>query len=193
MKRCTWVNSKENTIKYHDMEWGVPVYDDQLLFEYIVLDSFQAGLSWQTILDKRENFRKAFDQFDAKKIAQYDDSKITMLMKDAGIIRNLLKIKATISNAQSFLLLQKEYGSFSKYIWQFTSGITIINKYNNSSQIPVSTQESDAMSKGLKSHGFKFVGTTICYAFMQAAGMVNDHLISCNRYDEICNFHKKNI
>ncbi|NOY50588.1 MAG: DNA-3-methyladenine glycosylase I [Chlorobi bacterium] len=185
--RCPWPNGKAEDIHYHDNEWGVPLHNDRKLFEFIVLDGFQAGLSWSTILKKRENFRKAFDNFDAHAISKYDEGKVESLLQDAGIIRNKLKIKATISNAKCFLEIQREFGSFDKYIWQFTDGRTIKNKWTNSSQIPVSTPESDAMSKDLKKRGFKFVGTTICYAFMQAAGMVNDHfhLTDCFRHEEV--------
>jgi DNA-3-methyladenine glycosylase I len=184
-KTCEWPSNNELMIKYHDEEWGVALHDDQKLFEFLVLDAFQAGLSWQTIINKRENFRKAFDNFDYKKIALYGQEKKDELLQDAGIIRNRLKIDATISNANIFLEVQKEFGSFDKYIWQFTNHITIINKCKSLNEIPVSTPESDAMSKDLKKRGFKFVGTTICYAFMQAAGMVNDHTIECFRYEEL--------
>jgi DNA-3-methyladenine glycosylase I len=163
----------------------VPVHDDRKLFEFIVLDGFQAGLSWSTILNKRENFRKAFDNFQPEIIANYDESKIENLLQDAGIIRNKLKIRATVSNAKCFLEIQKEFGTFDQYIWQFTNGKTIVNKCRKLGDIPVSTKESDAMSKDLKQRGFKFVGTTICYAFMQAAGMVNDHMVDCFRYKEV--------
>jgi len=172
---------------YHDTEWGVPVHDDSLLFEYLVLDAFQAGLSWSTILNKRENFAKAFDHFDAKKIAEYSDKKIAVLLKDAGIIRNQSKIVSTISNAKLFLEVQKEFGSFDKFIWQFVAGKPMINKWKDKSQIPAHTAESDTLSKALQKKGFKFVGTTICYAFMQAAGMVNDHMVTCFRHKEIRN------
>ena len=182
--RCDWPNGKENDTIYHDNEWGVPLHDDKT-FEFIILDGFQAGLSWSTILNKRENFRIAFDNFDARKISQYNENKVQSLLKDAGIIRNKLKIRAAISNAICFLEIQKEFGSFDKYIWQFTKWKTIQNKWTTMSEIPVSTPESDAMSKDLKKRGFKFVGTTICYAFMQAAGMVNDHIVSCFRHDEV--------
>jgi DNA-3-methyladenine glycosylase I len=172
-------------ITYHDEEWGVPVHDDALHFEYIVLDSFQAGLSWSTILNKRENFRKAFDGFNAEKIARYTEKKVEKLLKDEGIIRNRLKILATISNAKAFLAIKKEFGSFDKYIWQFTDGKIIDNKYKTHAKIKPSTKHSDKMSKDLYSRGFKFVGTTICYAYMQAAGMVNDHLVTCHRYKKL--------
>ncbi len=170
---------------YHDQEWGTPLHDDDKLFEFIVLDSFQAGLSWKTILNKRENFRKAFAGFDAKKIAKFDAAKVEKLMLDAGIIRNRLKIEGTVKNAKAFLATQKEFGTFDKYIWQFTGGKTINHKLGNHYQPIVSSPESDAMSKDLKKRGFTFVGTTICYAFMQAAGMVNDHMTSCHRYKQL--------
>ncbi len=185
LERCPWPDGKPNDIQYHDNEWGVPVHDDRKLFEFLVLDAFQAGLSWSTILNKRENFRKAFDNFNPALIALYDEKKIEELLRNAGIIRNQLKIRSTITNAQHFLKVQKEFGSFDAYIWQFTNGKPIINQWHQSGQVPVSTSESDALSKDLKKRGFKFTGTTICYAFMQAAGMVNDHLIYCYRYEEI--------
>jgi DNA-3-methyladenine glycosylase I len=172
-------------IEYHDTEWGVPVHDDRKLFEFMVLDAFQAGLSWSIVLKKRENFRKAFSDFGYTKIAKYNQKKIDRLIADPGIIRNKLKIAATVANARAFLRIQSEFGSFDKYIWSFTGGKTIKNKWKTLAQIPVSTKESDAMSKDLKTRGFKFVGSTICYAFMQAAGMVNDHLVSCFRYKEV--------
>ena len=184
-QRCDWVNASENMIKYHDEEWGVPVHDDRKLFEFIILDAFQAGLSWQIVLNKRENFHKAFDNLNPEKIAKYDSKKIESLLKDKGIIRNKLKVNSTVTNAIAFLEIQKEYGSFDKYIWSFVDNTTIVNKWKLMSEIPVSTKESDAMSKSLKKSGFKFVGTTICYAFMQAAGMVNDHVVSCFRYGEV--------
>ena len=166
-------------IRYHDEEWGVPVHDDGLHFEYIVLDSFQAGLSWSTILNKRENFRKSFDGFDPVKIARYKEAKINKLLANEGIVRNRLKVLATIANAKSFLAIQKEFKTFDKYIWTFTGGKTIKNNWKDAKQIPAHSNESDAMSKDLISRGFKFVGTTICYAYMQAAGMVDDHLKGC--------------
>ena len=186
-KTCSWPGNNPLMNKYHDEEWGVPVHDDRKLFEFIVLDGFQAGLSWSTILNKRENFRKAFDNFEPEVIAEYSEGKIEDLLQDAGIIRNKLKVRATVTNAKYFLEVQKEFGSFDKYIWQFTDGKTIVNQWKTISDIPVSTNESDAMSKDLKKRGFKFVGTTICYAFMQAAGMVNDHLEDCFRYTEVQN------
>lgn len=183
-KRCSWPADDSLMIQYHDEEWGTPVHDDEKLFEFLVLDAFQAGLSWRTILYKRENFRKAFDGFDAKKIVRYKEKKITQLMNDAGIIRNRLKINGTVENAKRFLEVQKEFGSFDQYIWQFTGHKTIKNK-RKADDPPVATSpESDAMSKDLRKRGFKFVGSTICYAFMQAAGMVNDHAVACFRYKE---------
>jgi DNA-3-methyladenine glycosylase I len=182
---CTWPGEDPLMIAYHDEEWGTPVHDDRKLFEFIVLDGFQAGLSWKTILHKRENFRKAFDNFNVKKIAKYDEAKVAALMQDAGIVRNRLKIIATIKNAQCFMEVQKEYGSFDKYIWQFTGHGTIHNKWSTHGQVPAKTAESDAMSKDLLKRGFKFVGSTICYAFMQAAGMVNDHITGCPRYRQL--------
>ncbi|MFA7361834.1 MAG: DNA-3-methyladenine glycosylase I [Candidatus Kapaibacterium sp.] len=184
-KDCEWTGKNPLMVKYHDEEWGVPLHDDRKLFEFIILDAFQAGLSWNTIINKRENFKKAFNNFDAKKISRYDEKKYESLMNDAGIIRNRLKIRATITNAKAFLEVQKEFGSFDKYIWQFTGGKTIVNKWKTLKEIPAKTKESDAMSKDLLKRGFKFVGSTICYAFMQAAGMVNDHLVQCRRYKEV--------
>jgi DNA-3-methyladenine glycosylase I len=183
--RCPWTNHHPLNIAYHDAEWGVPVHDDRKLFEFLVLDAFQAGLSWLTILKKRDNFRKAFDNFQPDIIAQYTEEKIQELLNDKGIIRNKLKIRAAVTNAQAFLQVQKEFGTFDRYIWQFTDHKTIINQWATNGQIPASTKESDNMSKDLKKRGFKFVGTTICYAFMQAAGMVNDHTTDCFRYSQI--------
>lgn len=181
-KRCAWPGDDTLMMEYHDKEWGVPVHDDRKLFEFMVLDAFQAGLSWSTILKKRENFRKAFDNFDFNKIVKYDSKKIAKLLKDEGIIRNRLKIAATVTNAEVFRKVQKEFGTFDKYIWQFVKGKPMNGKRKSIKQIPASSKESDAMSKDLKQRGFKFVGTTICYAFMQAAGMVNDHTTDCFRY-----------
>jgi DNA-3-methyladenine glycosylase I len=184
-KRCPWPSDNPLMIEYHDKEWGVPVHDDRKLFEFMVLDAFQAGLSWSTILNKRENFRKAFDNFNVDKIAKYDDKKVVKLLNDAGIVRNRLKIAATIHNAIEFKKIQKEFGSFDSYIWQFVKGKPIVNKLKTIRSMPVSSKESDKMSLDLKKRGFKFVGTTICYAFMQAAGMVNDHTVDCFRYKTI--------
>lgn len=171
--------------KYHDEEWGVPLHDDDKLFEFIVLDTFQAGLSWNAVLQKRNNFEKAFDNFNAKKISKYDEKKIALLLSDAGIIRNKLKVRATVTNAMAFLAIQKEFGSFDKYIWSFSKGKTISNKWKSQQEFPSKNKISDAMSADLYKRGFKFVGSTICYAFMQAAGIVNDHLTSCFRYKEV--------
>ncbi len=168
-------------IEYHDKEWGVPVHDDRALFEFLILEGAQAGLSWETILNKRENYRRAFDRFDAAKIVRYDAKKVRSLMADAGIVRNKLKIASTISNAKAFLDVQKEFGSFDRYIWQFVGGKPKINHWKSSQRLPAHTPESDAMSKDLKKRGFRFVGSTICYAFMQATGMVNDHSADCAR------------
>jgi DNA-3-methyladenine glycosylase I len=184
-KRCAWPGSDELMITYHDEEWGTPVHDDRKLFEFLVLDAFQAGLSWSIILKKRENFRKAFDDFDYVKIAGYKQGKINKLIGDAGIIRNKLKIQSTITNARAFLEIQKEFDSFDKYIWQFVGGKPLVNNWKTIKQIPPKTPESDAMSKDLKKRGFRFVGSTICYAFMQAAGLVNDHTIDCFRHSEL--------
>lgn len=184
-KRCFWVSDDPLYIEYHDNEWGVPVYDDDKLFEFLILETFQAGLSWITILKKRENFRKAFDNFDYKKIAKYSEDKYEELLQDAGIIRNKLKIKATITNAQLFIKVQEEFGSFSKYIWDFTNGKPITNKFEKREEVPATTELSDAISKDLKKRGFKFVGSTVIYAHMQATGMVNDHTTDCFRYHEV--------
>jgi DNA-3-methyladenine glycosylase I len=184
-KTCEWPNNNPLMIEYHDKEWGVPLHDDNKLFEYMILDAFQAGLSWNTIINKRDNFRKAFDNFDPVKISKYGDRKIQSLLNDAGIIRNRLKIHAAVNNAKAFLKVRKEFGTFDRYIWQFTGGKSIVNKWKTMKEIPAKTKESDAMSKDLLSRGFKFVGSTICYAFMQAAGMVNDHITTCFRYKVI--------
>jgi DNA-3-methyladenine glycosylase I len=177
--RCGWCNSSELYQKYHDEEWGVPVYDDETLFEFLILETFQAGLSWITILNKRENFRATFDAFDYKKIATYSEDKIQNLLQDAGIIRNQLKVRSAVSNAIAFMKIQDEFGSFSKYIWGFVDGKPIINSPENLSHVPATTPLSDAISKDLKKRGFKFVGSTVVYAHMQATGMVNDHVADC--------------
>ena len=179
---CAWPGADQLMIAYHDEEWGVPVHDDKKHFEFLVLDTFQAGLSWKTILHRREHFRKAFANFDVNKVARFTENDEEKLLQDEGIIRNKLKVRGTIKNAQLFLQVQKEHGSFDTYIWQFTNHKTIVNKRAESKQIPPFSKESDAMSKALKKLGFTFVGSTICYAYMQAAGMVNDHLIDCHRY-----------
>ncbi|HSU53079.1 MAG TPA: DNA-3-methyladenine glycosylase I [Candidatus Dormibacteraeota bacterium] len=186
--RCGWAQS-DYMIAYHDREWGVPVHDDQLLFEFLILEGAQAGLSWSTILNKRDNYRRAFDSFDARKIAKYDARKVQKLLKDAGIVRNRLKINAAVQNAKAFLLVQKEFGTFDKYIWQFVGGRPVRNSRKTFQSIPARTAESDAMSKDLLKRGFKFVGSTICYAFMQAVGMVNDHTKDCYRYRAIMAGH----
>ena len=183
--RCAWAGTDPLYVKYHDIEWGTPLHDDRKLFEFLLLDGFQAGLSWITILKKRFNYRKAFDHFKPEKIAAYDLSKVKELLSNKGIIRNRLKIQAAIQNAKSFLSVQKEFGSFDSYIWQFTDGRTIKNAWKTLAEIPAQTKESVAMSNDLKKRGFKFVGPTICYAFMQAAGIVNDHIVDCFRYREV--------
>ena len=179
---CTWPGNDPLMIEYHDKEWGVPLHDDQKLFEFMILDAFQAGLSWKTILHRREGFRAAFDNFDVVKISKYGEDKIQALMQDSRIIKNQLKIRSTVTNAQAFLRVQEEFGTFDKYIWQFTGGTTKYNHWTDLRQIPAKSAESDAMSKDLIKRGFKFVGSTICYAFMQAAGMVNDHMVYCSRH-----------
>jgi DNA-3-methyladenine glycosylase I len=183
-KWCTWA-SNPLMIEYHDTEWGVPVHDDRILFEFLLLEGVQAGLTWQTILNKRENYRKAFSNFEPLKISRYTETDVKQLLNNHGIVRNRLKIHATIINAQKFLEIQKEFGSFDKYVWQFVGGRPIKNRFKSLSEIPPSTKESDAMSNDLKKRGFKFVGSTICYAFMQAVGMVNDHFTGCFRYHEV--------
>lgn len=183
--RCGWCVGNSLYETYHDEEWGVPVYDDDTLFEFLILETFQAGLSWITILKKRENFRKAFDHFDYKKIANYRQDKVDSLLQDSGIIRNKLKVKATISNAQAFIKIQKEFGSFSNYIWGFVDGKPIKNSRESLEYVPATTEISDILSKDLKKRGFKFVGSTVIYAHMQATGMVNDHVKGCFRYDEV--------
>lgn len=183
--RCPWCLSSHLMQAYHDKEWGVPVKDDLKLYEFLVLDAFQAGLSWSTILYKREAFRQVFDGFDPNKIARYNEEKIQILLQDPRIIRNRLKIRGTVKNAQCYLRIQEQTGSFSDYIWQFTGGKTIQNQWKSQSDIPVTSRESELMSQDLKKNGFTFVGSTICYAFMQAAGLVNDHVTNCYRYHEL--------
>jgi DNA-3-methyladenine glycosylase I len=190
LTRCDWPANNAEMIHYHDTIWGVPVHDDIVLFEYLTLGNFQAGLSWMGVYKKRENFLQAFDGFDFHKIAKYDDARIGSLMQDAGIIRNLSKIKAVVNNAQKVLEVIAEYGSFDKYIWQFTDGKSIITGVMNLSHIAVSSSQSDIMSKDMKKRGFKFVGSVICYAFMQAAGMINDHQVKCFRFSELQNINK---
>ncbi|MCL4403564.1 MAG: DNA-3-methyladenine glycosylase I [Candidatus Marsarchaeota archaeon] len=172
-------------IKYHDTEWGVPLHDDRKLFEFLVLEGMQAGLSWLTVLKKRENYRKSFSGFDPRKVARYDHRKIQSLLSDSGIIRNRLKIEAAVSNAKAFLAVQEEFGSFNRYVWKFIGGKPVRNRWARISQIPATSSESDTMSADMKKRGFKFVGSTICYAHMQATGMVNDHLVSCFRYGQL--------
>lgn len=183
--RCKWCEKDPLYIKYHDTEWGVPVHDDQKLFECLLLETFQAGLSWITVLRKRENFRNAFDHFDYHKIAFYDEGKIQELLQDTGIVRNKLKVRAAVSNAKAFMEVQKEFGSFDKYIWSFVDGNPIQNHWASTKELPATTEISDILSKDLKKRGFKFVGSTIVYAHMQATGMVNDHTKDCFRYDEL--------
>ena len=184
-KTCEWPTDDPLMVEYHDSEWGVPVHDDIKLFEFLVLDAFQAGLSWRTVLYKRENFRRAFRGFDSVKVAGFGRRDVERLMKEAGIIRNRLKIESAITNAKMMLKVQKEFGSFDRYIWSFTGGKTIKNKYRSIAELPAESGESRAMSKDMKKRGFKFCGPTICYAFMQATGMVNDHMVQCFRYREV--------
>ena len=183
--RCSWSASDPLYIRYHDEEWGVPVHDDRKIFEFLVLEGAQAGLSWLTVLKKRENYRKAFDGFDYKKITKYDSKKINKLLEDPGIIRNRLKVNSVVNNAKAFMEVQKEFGTFDSYIWQFVGGKPIRNRWKSIKQLPAHTKESDIMSKDLLRRGFKFVGTTICYSHMQATGMVNDHIVSCFRYKQL--------
>ena len=185
MKRCSWSEGNDLYIEYHDKEWGVPVHDDKKHFEFLVLESAQAGLSWLTVLKKRENYRKAFDGFDPKKVSKYNEKKIEQLLGNSGIIRNRMKIKASVNNAIKFLEIQEEFGSFDKYIWGFTDFKPKINSWKRISQIPATTKLSDKISKDLKKRGFKFVGSTIIYAHIQAIGLVNDHIVSCFRYNEL--------
>ncbi len=184
-KRCEWVGENALMIKYHDKEWGLPQHNDKILFEYFILDTFQAGLSWSIVLNKRENFRKAFSNYNLKKVAKYGKRDFNKLMKNSGIVRNRLKINAAIINAQKFLEVQKEFGTFSKYLWKFTNNKVIKNKHKHMSELRAHTSLSDKISKDLKERGFKFVGSTTIYAFMQGMGMVNDHTISCFRYKEV--------
>ena len=185
MKRCEWANKNEFEQSYHDKEWGVAIHDDRSLFEFLILEGAQAGLSWSTILRKRDGYRRAFDNFDARKISKYSKADVSRLLANPEIIRNRLKINATVTNARSFLQVQKEFGSFDRYIWQFVHGKPIQNSWRKMTDIPSTSPESEAMSKDLQKRGFKFIGTTICYAFMQAVGMVNDHVVNCFRYKEL--------
>ncbi|HVB52386.1 MAG TPA: DNA-3-methyladenine glycosylase I [Acidimicrobiales bacterium] len=184
-QRCSWVGALPLMVAYHDTEWGVPVHDDQKLFEFIVLDAMQAGLSWQIVLQKRQNFEAALDGFDIAKIAKYSDKKLERLVTNEGIIRNRQKLVATVTNAKATLAIQKEFGSLDSYLWGFVDGQAKVNAWKRGSQIPATSIAAEAMSKDLKSRGFKFVGPTICYAFMQAAGLVNDHLVECFRYEQL--------
>jgi len=190
MPRCPWATT-EPAITYHDQEWGVPVHDDRVLFEFLILEGAQAGLSWNTILKKRANYRKAFDGFRPEKIARYGNRDVQRLLADEGIVRNRLKIAATITNASGFLLLRQEFGTFDAYLWSFVGGKPIQNRWRTMTAVPARTAESDAMSQDLLRRGFKFVGSTICYAFMQATGMVNDHLVTCPRYGELGGAHRR--
>jgi len=185
MKRCDWAECNDLVREYHDTQWGIPVHDDRLLFEMLTLEGAQAGLSWSTILAKREGYKKAFDNFDVKKVANYSTDKIDALLQNKEIVRNKLKVNSTVNNAKIFLEIQEEFGSFDAYIWSFVEGETIQNSWNNMSEIPANTPLSDTMSKALKKRGFKFVGSTICYAFMQAIGIVNDHLVDCFYHNKI--------
>jgi DNA-3-methyladenine glycosylase I len=185
LRRCSWAGEYPPMVRYHDEEWGVPVHDDRLLFEFVILEGAQAGLTWRTILDRRANYRRAFSRFDARKIAQFGAKDVKRLLADAGIIRNRLKIEATILNAHQFLEVQDEFGTFNRYIWQSVDGHPIDHKIRSMSQIPATSARSDLMSKDMKKRGFKFVGSTICYAFMQAVGMVNDHELKCFRHDTV--------
>jgi len=191
MKKCEWCTGSELYMEYHDTEWGVPVFDDRKHFEFLVLESAQAGLSWITILKKRENYRKAYDNFDPKKVARYTEAKKAKLMADAGIVRNRLKIEASISNAQKFLEIQKEYGSFSNYIWSFTNGKPVTGKWKKIEEIPARTELSDSVSSDLKKRGFKFLGSVIMYSHLQATGIINDHLTDCFKYKELKKLNAK--
>lgn len=183
--RCEWPTDDPLMVEYHDTEWGVPVHDDRKLYEFLVLDAMQAGLSWRTVLHKRENFRKAFDNFDADKVSRYTEKHVVKLLQNPGIIRNRLKVQSAVTNARVLLKIQEEFSSFDRYIWRFVDGQPRVNNWKSLKELPVKTKESDAMSKDLKQRGFNFVGSTICYAFMQAAGMVNDHIVTCFRYREV--------
>jgi DNA-3-methyladenine glycosylase I len=192
MKRCEWAGSEPLYVAYHDQEWGVPQHDDIKLFEMLILEGAQAGLSWSTVLKKRESYRKAFEDFDPQKVAGFDESKIAELLKNPGIVRNRLKINAAVQNAKALLAVQDEFGSFDKYIWGFVGGEPKVNTWKSLGEIPAQTAESEAMSKDLKKRGFRFVGPTICYAFMQAVGMVNDHVVHCFRYQQLVDQQSQN-
>ena len=182
---CGWATTDPLMLAYHDTEWGTPIHEDRKHFEFLVLDGAQAGLSWMTVLRKRENYRRAFDRFDVKKVARYDSRKVRALLSDPGIIRNRLKIESTITNARAFMTVQAEFGTFDAFVWRFVGGRPKVNRWRELRQIPAKTKESDAMSEALRARGFRFVGSTICYAYMQAAGLVNDHLTSCSRHDSV--------
>lgn len=186
LTRCSWAGDDPLYIAYHDKEWGVPLHDDQMLFEFLVLEGAQAGLSWITILRKREGYRAVFDRFDPQKVARYGEDKVEELLGNAAIVRNQAKIRSAINNAQQFLKVQDEFGSFDSYIWQFVDGTPVINQYTSWQEIPAQTEQSQAMSRDMKKRGFNFIGPTVCYAFMQACGMVNDHVVDCFRYPELC-------
>ncbi len=186
VERCKWARGSQVMIDYHDAEWGVPIHDDCTLFEFLILEGAQAGLSWSTILNKRQEYRRAYDNFDVEKIARYRDKEVEKLLANPGIVRNKRKVFASINNAQAFLKVQSQFGSFDSYVWQFVGGIQKQNAWNDANQIPATTKESEAMSRNLSERGFEFVGATICYAFMQAVGMVNDHTVGCFRYGQVC-------
>lgn len=191
LQRCPWAESNDGLAAYHDCEWGVPVHDDRRWFEFLILEGAQAGLSWDTILRKRENYRAAFARFDPAKVVRFGSKEIAALLANAGIVRNRLKIEATIGNARAFLAVQEEFGSFDRYIWRFVGGEPRQNRWKRVNQVPASTAQSDAMSRDLKKRAFRFVGSTICYAFMQATGMVNDHLVACFRFRDLCGKHRE--
>jgi len=185
LRRCGWAGTDPRMIAYHDEEWGVPVHDERLLFEFLTLEGAQAGLSWSTILNKRDAYREAFAGFDPAKVARFDKRRIERLLTNEGIVRNRLKIESTVSNARAFLKLQREPGGFDRFVWRFVGGVPKVNRWRSMRNVPASTRESDALSVALKQRGFRFVGSTICYAFMQATGLVNDHLVSCERYEQV--------
>jgi len=183
--RCPWCLGSDAYMAYHDLEWGAPVHDDRVLFEFLILEGAQAGLSWSTILNKRENYRAAFERFDARRVSRFDAARLDALLQNPGIVRNRLKVQSAVTNARAFLETQREFGSFDAYVWQFVAGTPIQNRWKSMAEVPAKTAESDAMSDDLKKRGFKFAGSTICYAFMQATGMVNDHLVACFRHREV--------
>ena len=193
MNRCDWAEGSEMYIKYHDKEWGVPVFDDKILFEFLILETAQAGLSWSTILKRRDNYKEAYDNYDIEKIASYEEAKRTELLNNKGIIRNKLKIDASINNAERVLKIQEEYGSFSRYLWSFTVFTPVINKSETLSEVPAETELSKTIAKNLKKKGFKFVGSVTIYAFLQAVGIVNDHLVGCFRYQEVIDYYNRKV